>query len=92
MPTRRRTEVGTGAFGRPRPHDAHAREVLRRILDRRLPLTEDAVFLCLWHQLTTRRKSKILQKVKTSKDVGGYRYFSFAPDIDLLEITPDQKS
>ena len=91
MTTRRRTEVGTGAFGRPRPHDAHAREVLSRILTRGLPLTEDAVFLCLWHQLTTRRHSQVLQKVKASKDVGGHRYFSFSPDIDLLEITPQEK-
>ena len=91
MTTRRRTEVGKGAFGRPRMHDEHAREVLRRILARELPLTEDAVFLCLWHQLTTRRHSQVLQKVRISKDVGGYQYFYFSPDIDLLEITPSQK-
>ena len=91
MPTRRRTEVGKGAFGNYRDHDDHAREVLRRILSRGLPLTEDAVFLCLWHQLKTRRGSQVLQKVRASKDIGGYQYFSFSPDIDLLEITPQNK-
>ena len=63
MTSRRRTEVGKGAFGRYRPHDDHAREVLWRILNRGLPLTEDAVFLCLWHHLTTQRGSQVFQKV-----------------------------
>ena len=82
---RRRTTLGKGSFGNPKSVDAHAWEVLQRILQRNHPLTEDAVFLCLYNRLR-QRHSVILQKVRESKDVGGYRYFSFSPDIDLLEI------
>ena len=62
MPGRRLTRVGKGAFGVDSDHDDHVREVLRRILSKRLPLTEDAVFLGLWHQLSQRRGSTVLQK------------------------------
>ncbi len=82
---RRRTTLGIGDFGNPRSVDAHAWEVLQRILERNHPLTEDAVFLCLYNRLR-QRHSTVLQKVRASKDVGGYRDFGFSPDIDLLEI------
>jgi hypothetical protein len=87
MPSRRRTVIGKGAFGNWRPHDDHAREVLRRILSGRLPLTEDAVFLCLWHQLKATRGSYILRNVRASKAFSGYEYYAFSPDVDLLEVT-----
>ena len=31
----------------------------------------------------------VYQKVLSSKDTGGYRYFGFSPDIDLLEVKRD---
>ena len=89
MAGRRRTRLGTGAFGNPRDPGEHGREVLRRILGQRLPLTEDAVFLCLWHQLTTRRGSQVFRNVRTSKGIPGYGYYSFSPDVDLLEDQTD---
>lgn len=82
---RRRTTLGRGAFGNPKSVDAHAWEVLQRILQNNHPLTEDAVFLCLYN-LLRQRHSNVFQKVRESKDVGGYKYFSFSPDIDLLEV------
>ena len=85
---RRKTTLGKGPFGKPVPVRQHAWEVLQRILDRGHPLTEDAVFLCLLNRLL-QRGSRILQRVRESRDVGGYRYFSFSPDIDLLEIQGD---
>ena len=91
MPSRRRTRIGKGAFGAVRPHDEHAREVLRRILSRRLPLTEDAVFLCVWHQLKAVRGSQVLRNVRESKAIGNYKYYSFSPDVDLLEVTKSGK-
>jgi hypothetical protein len=91
MPSRRRTEIGVGSFGRWRDPHEHARETIRRIIARRLPLTEDAVFLLLMHQLKTIRNSTVFQKVKASKNTGGYRYFAFSPDVDLLEVTPEKK-
>ena len=33
--------------------------------------------------------SRIYQKVLSSKDTGGYRYFGFSPDIDLLAVKRD---
>ena len=78
--------MGRGAFGRHVPADHHATEVLNRILQKGRPLTEDAVFLAMHHILRRNNGSHIFQKVKASKDVGGYRYFSFSPDIDLLEV------
>lgn len=84
---RRRTDIGRGAFGSWVSPDAHALEVLQRILSRGYPLTEDAVFLCMWNILR-HNGSRILQKVRQSADVGEYRYFSFSPDIDLLEVRP----
>ena len=83
---RRRTTVGRGAFGHHVSTDQHATEVLGRILSRGLPLTEDAVFLAMHHVLRRNNGSRIFQKVRESRDVGGYRYFSFSPDIDLLEV------
>ena len=88
---RRRTTIGQGAFGRPVPVDNHAAEVLHRIVSRRLPITEDATFLFLYHVLRRNNNSRIFQKVRASKDTGGYRYFSFSPDIDLLEVRPNGK-
>ena len=41
---RRKTTLGVGAFGRPIHKELHEWEVLHRIISRRLPLTEDAVF------------------------------------------------
>ena len=88
---RRKTTIGQGAFGRVVPADQHAAEVLGRIVNRGLPLTEDAVFLFLHHVLRRNNGSQIFQKVRASKDTGGYRYFSFSPDIDLLEVRPNGK-
>ena len=85
---RRRTTIGKGAFGHWVPSDQHAWEGLQRILSRGHPLTEDAVFLCMWNVLR-RNGSKIFQKVRSSSDMGGYRYFRFPPDIDLLEVRPN---
>lgn len=85
---RRRTTIGRGAFGRPVPFDQHATEVMDRIIDQRLPITEDAVFLFMYHILRRNNHSQIFQKVRSSKDTGGYRYFQFSPDIDLLEVRP----
>ena len=88
---RRRTTIGRGAFGRDVPFDQHAAEVLDRIMSRRLPITEDAVFLSMYHILRRNNQSQIFQKVRSSKDTGGYRYFRFSPDIDLLEVRPNGK-
>ena len=90
MPVRRRTRIGIGAFGNRRDPDEHGREVLRRILSQRLPLTEDAVFLCLWHQLRSRSGSLVLRNVRTSKGTGSLVY-RFQPDVDLLEVTKTGK-
>ncbi len=83
---RRKTVVGRGAFGHSVPIDQHATEILNRILGKGRPLTEDAVFLCMYHILRRNNGSQIFQKVRASKDVGGYTYFNFSPDIDLLEV------
>ena len=83
---RRKTTIGRGAFGRTVSTDEHAAETLGRILSRGRPLTEDAVFLCMHHILRRNNASRIFQKVRESKDVGGYKYFSFSPDVDLLEV------
>ena len=88
---RRRTTIGQGPFGRPVPVDQHAAEVLGRIVNRQLPITEDATFLFLYHVLRRNNDSQIFQKVRASKDTGGYRYFRFSPDIDLLEVRPNRK-
>ena len=87
---RRKTTIGRGPFGRTVPTDEHADEILGRIRSKGLPLTEDAVFLCMHHILRRNNASRILQKVRESKDVGGYRYFSFSPDVDLLEVRKDE--
>ncbi len=86
---RRRTTIGQGAFGRPVPIDHHATEVLGRIVNGRHPITEDAAFLFMYHVLRRNNQSHIFQKVRASKDTGGYRYFGFSPDIDLLEVRPN---
>ena len=86
---RRKTTIGVGPFGQPRPVDSHALEVLRRIVAGGHPLTEDAVFLCLYN-LLRQRGSRIFQNVRTSTNLGGYRYFQFSPDIDLLEVRRDR--
>lgn len=78
--------MGRGAFGRPVPPAQHAAEVLDRIIDKGLPLTEDAVFLALHRILSRKNHSRIFQSVKSSSDTGGYRYFRFSPDVDLLEV------
>ncbi len=83
---RRRTRIGRGAFGRHVAPDVHATEVLGRILRRGRPLTEDAVFLAMHLVLRRNNRSQIFRNVRASKDVGGYRYFSFSPDVDLLEV------
>ncbi len=83
---RRRTNLGRGSFGRHVPVDQHADEVLGRIIRKNSPLTEDAVFLGLYKILRSKNQSQIFQKVRVSKDVGGYRYFRFSPDIDMLEV------
>lgn len=85
---RRRTTLGRGPLGTWVPVEQHAWEVLQRILTRGHPLTEDAVFLALFNVLR-RKGSTIFQKVQVSKNTGGYRYFSFSPDIDLLEVRID---
>ena len=85
---RRKTTLGTGPFGNPIPVEKHAWEVLQRILSRGHPLTEDAVSLSMFNILR-QRGSRIFQKVRSSSDVGGYRYFNFSPDIDLLEVRRD---
>lgn len=85
---RRRTTIGRGAFGHYVSPEGHAREVLTRIIVNGHPLTEDAVFLCLWY-LLRQRGSRVLQNVRTSSDVGGSKYFYFSPDVDLLEIRTD---
>ena len=83
---RRKTTIGRGAFGRPVPFDQHAAEVLGRILRKGSPLTEDAVFLSMYLILRRNNRSQIFQKVRASKNLGGYRYFGFSPDVDLLEV------
>ena len=83
---RRKTRIGRGAFGHKVPTDEHANEVLGRILRKGRPLSEDAVFLAMHHVLRRNNKSQVFRNVRASKDVGGYRYFSFSPDIDLLEV------
>ena len=88
---RRKTTIGQGAFGRVVSADQHATEVLGRIVRQGLPLTEDAVFLFLHHVLRRNNQGQIFQKVRASKDTGGYRYFGFSPDIDLLEVRPNGK-
>ena len=85
---RRKTTLGVGPFGRPVPVERHAWEVLQRVLARGLPLTEDAIFLSMYNVLS-RNGSTILQQVRRSSNLGGYRYFSFSPDIDLLEVRPN---
>lgn len=88
---RRKTTIGRGTFGRLVSFDQHATEVLGRIVNKRLPITEDATFLFLYHVLRRNNQSQIFQKVRGSKDTGGYRFFSFSPDIDLLEVRPNGK-
>ena len=61
---RRRTTIGQGAFGRPVPFEQHATEVLGRIVNRQLPITEDATFLFLYHVLRRKNNSHIFQKVR----------------------------
>ncbi|MEK7681964.1 MAG: hypothetical protein AAB502_04195 [Chloroflexota bacterium] len=85
---RRKTVIGRGAFGSYIPQEEHAWEVLKRILSRGHPLTEDALFLCMWNILRC-NNSLILKCVRQSSDVGGYQNFSFSPDIDLLEVRPN---
>lgn len=82
---RRTTTIGTGAFGRSISKDYHEWEVVRRIIDKRLPLTEDAVFI-LMRQILRRNNGIVLKAVRGSKDIGSHRYFYFSPDIDLLEV------
>ncbi len=82
---RRKTTIGKGDFGHAKSVDSHAWEVLNRILTRNHPLTEDAIFLCMYNVLS-RRNSRIFQKVNSSSNVGEYKYFNFSPDIDLLEV------
>ncbi len=87
---RRRTTIGSGAFGRRIDTTEHLTQTYRRIRSRRLPLTEDAVFVLTLFMLSQRNESKhVLKAVRTSKDIGGYRYFGFSPDIDLLEVRRD---
>jgi len=86
---RRTTTIGKGAFGRSIPKELHEWEVLRRIIDKRLPLTEDAVFL-LMYQILQRNNGIILKCVRSSKAVRDDRYFYFTPDIDLLEVRKDE--
>ena len=73
-------------LGRLVPVDQHADKVLERIIRKGSPLTEDAVFLGLYKILRRENQSQLFQKVRASKDVGGYRYFGFSPDIDMLEV------
>ena len=86
---RRKTTIGVGAFGRPTHKEFHEWEVYHRIASRRLPLSEDAVFIIL-AQVLKKNQSIILKCVRGSKDIGGYNYFNFSPDIDLLEIRKDR--
>ena len=83
---RRKTTIGKGPFGRPVPFDQHAADVLDRILLKGAPLTEDAVFLSMYLHLRQHKGSRMFQKVRASKNLGGYRYFGFSPDVDLLEV------
>ncbi len=83
---RRKTTVGVGAFGRPVHSELHEWEIIQRIIDKRLPLTEDAVFVLLACILRRNNQSTILKCVRSSRNTGDYRYFTFSPDIDLLEI------
>jgi len=46
--SRRTTTISVGPFGRPIPREEHANELIRRVIHRRLPLTEDAVFLLMY--------------------------------------------
>ena len=45
----------------------------------------------MYNILRRNNQSQIFQKVRSSKDTGGYRYFRFSPDIDLLEVRPNGK-
>ncbi len=92
---RRRTTLGTGSLSQHVDVDRHGLEVLRRIVSRGLPFTEDAVMLAMWN---TRRQrgSRCFAKVRQSSNTGAlgkrrqevtdYTYFTFSPDIDLLEV------
>ncbi len=83
---RRKTTIGRGQFGHTVPVDQHAAEVLDRILSKGRPLTEDAVFLSMYLHLRRHNRSRMFQKVRASKNIGGYRDFGFSPDVDLLEV------
>ena len=37
----------------------------------------------------SRQASLVVRNVRSSSDVGGYTYFQFSPDIDLLEVRAD---
>lgn len=82
---RRKTTIGKGAFGRPIPKGFHEWEVLNRIIGKRLPLTEDAVFLMLFWILK-RNQGIILKNVRSNYGSGDSGTFYFSPDIDLLEV------
>ena len=60
---RRTTTIGKGAFGRGISRDFHEWEVVRRIIDRRLPLTVDAVFI-LMRQILRRNNGIVLKVVR----------------------------
>ncbi|MFC1958870.1 hypothetical protein ACFLV6_03045 [Chloroflexota bacterium] len=87
---RRKTTIGKGAFGRPVSKDIHEWEVVNRIISNKQPLSEDAVFALLSYMLKRKNQSVILKCVKGSKSIGDYKYFTFSPDIDLLEIRSDK--
>jgi len=48
------------------------------------------VFVLTLFLLAQRKKGKYLFKaVRQSKDLGDYQYFTFSPDVDLLEVRTD---
>ena len=88
--SRRTTTIGIGAFGNWTDPNEHLKQTYRRIRSHQLPLTEDAVFVMTLFMLQQRGQTKhIFKAVRQSKDIGEYKYFSFTPDVDLLEIRND---
>ncbi len=87
---RRTTTIGIGAFGYTIDRDEHLKDTYNKIITRRLPLTEDAVFIMTLFMLSQRNQgSRFFKAVRTSKSISNKGFFSFIPDIDLLEVRVD---
>ena len=63
---RRTTTIGKGSFGYPISKDSHERDVVQRIINKRLPLTEDAVFILMRQIL--RRNIRLHNEIDNNLD------------------------